>query len=283
MRGLNGKVALVTGAAGIRGMGKAIAVRLAKEGADVVVVDHPQAPQRFTAEARKAGWKGLDSTVEEIQAEGQQGLAVNADISSSSDVENLVILTLRKFGKIDILVNNAAIPGPVKTPVVNLEEEAWKTVLQINLTGPFLLSRAVAGSMVQRGEGGKIIMIASTAGKVGIAGMAAYSVSKAGLISLAQTLALELAQYKINVNTVCPGGVPTDINYVVIEKLAKEKGVSIEEARQLHIDSFGVNIPLGRPGRVDDIAGAVAFLASPDSDYITGQAINVCGGGLVAR
>jgi NAD(P)-dependent dehydrogenase (short-subunit alcohol dehydrogenase family) len=283
MHGLNGKVALVTGAAGIRGMGRAIAIRLAKEGADVVVVDHPQAPQRFSAEARQSGWKGLDSTVEEIQAAGRQGLAVNADISSSSDVEDLVNLSLRKFGKIDILVNNAAIPGPVKTPVVNLEEETWKNVLQINLTGPFLLSRAVARSMIQRGEGGKIIMIASTAGKTSIAGMAAYSASKAGLISLTQTLALELAQYKINVNAICPGGVPTDMNYVVIEKLARERGVSIEEARQLHIGSFGVSIPLGRVGRVEDMASAVAFLASPDSDYITGQALNVCGGALVAR
>jgi len=283
MHNLNGKVALVTGAAGIRGMGRAIAVRLAKEGADVVVVDHPQASQRFSAEAHQAGWKGLDSVVGEIQAAGRQGLAVNADISSSSDVENLVNLTLRKFGRIDILVNNAAIPGPGKTPVVDLEEETWKNVLNINLTGSFLLSRAVARSMIQRGEGGKIIMIASYAGKTGIAGMAAYSASKAGLISLTQTLALELGQYRINVNAICPGGVPTDMNYAVIEKLAREKGVSIEEARQLHIDSFGASIPLGRSGKVEDIAGAVAFLVSPDADYIDGQALNVCGGALVAR
>jgi len=283
MHDLNGKVALVTGAAGIRGMGRAIAVRLAREGADVVVVDHTEAPQRFTAEARQAGWKGLDSVVEEIQAAGQKGLAVNADISSSSDVESLVNLTLRKFGKIDILVNNAAIPGPVKTPVVDLDEEVWKRVLNINLTGPFLLSKAVARTMIRRGEGGKIIMMASYAGKTGIAGMAAYSASKAGIISLTQSLALELGQYKINVNAVCPGGVPTDMNYAVIEKLAKEKGVSIEQARQLHIDSFGQTIPMGRPGKVGDMAGAVAFLASSDSDYITGQALNVCGGALMAR
>jgi len=283
MHNLNGKVALVTGAAGIRGMGRAIAVRLAREGADVVVVDHTEAPQRFTAEARQASWKGLDSVVEEIQATGRQGLAVNADISSSSDVENLVNLTLLKFGKIDILVNNAAIPGPVKTPAVDLDEEAWKRVLNINLTGPFLLSRAVARTMIRRGEGGKIIMMASTAGKIGIAGMAAYSASKAGIISLTQSLALELGQYKINVNTICPGGVPTDMNYTVIEKLAKEKGVSIEQARQLHIDSFGATIPMGRSGKVEDIAGTVAFLASSDSDYITGQALNVCGGALMAR
>ena len=283
MYSLNGKVALVAGAAGIRGMGRAIAVRLAREGADIVVVDHPDAPRRFTAEARQAGWKGLDSVVEEIQAAGGKGLAINADISSNSDVENLVNLALRKFGKIDILVNSAAIPGPVKTPVVDLEEEVWKRVLDVNMTGAFLLCRAVARTMIKRGEGGKIILLASTAAKVGIAGMAAYSASKAGIISLTQTLAMELGQYKINVNAICPGGVPTDINYAVIEKLAKEKGVSIDEARQLHIDSFGATIPMGRPGKVEDMAGAVAFLASSDSDYITGQALNVCGGALVAR
>jgi NAD(P)-dependent dehydrogenase (short-subunit alcohol dehydrogenase family) len=167
--------------------------------------------------------------------------------------------------------------------VVDLDEEAWKKVLNINLTGPFLLSRAVARTMIQRGEGGKIIMMASTGAKIGVAGMAAYAASKAGIISLTQSLALELGQYKINVNTVCPGGVPTDMNYAVIEKLAKEKGVGIEQARQLHMDSFGASIPIGRPGNVEDMAGAVAFLASSDSDYITGQALNVCGGALMAR
>jgi NAD(P)-dependent dehydrogenase (short-subunit alcohol dehydrogenase family) len=283
MHNLNGKVALVTGAAGIRGIGRAIAVRLAREGADVAVVDHPDATLRFTAEARQAGWKGLDGVVEEIKAAGRQGLAVNADISSSSDVENLVNITSKKFGKIDILVNNAAIPGPMKTPVVDLDEEAWKRVININLTGSFLVSRAVARSMILRGEGGKIIMIASYAAKTGIAGMAAYAASKAGIISLTQSLALELGQYKINVNAICPGGVATDINYAIIEKLAKEKTVSIEQARQLHIDSFGASIPIGRHGKVEDIAGAVAFLASSDSDYITGQALNVCGGALMAR
>lgn len=280
MYDLNGKVALVTGAAGMRGFGRAIAIRLAREGADVVVADHPKANRRFVPEAIGVGWKGLDSVVDEIRSAGRRGLAINTDVTSAADIENVVDIALSEFKRIDILVNNAGIPGPV-TPVVGLEQKAWDTVLQVNLTGYFLVSKAVAKHMVQRGQGGKIVMISSKAGKAALVGIAAYSASKAGVISLTQTLALELARYKINVNAVCPGGVPTDINYPVIEKLAKERNVSIEAARELHAASFEANIPLCRLGKVEEIASAVAFLASGESDYITGQAISVDGGVLI--
>ncbi|MFA4836923.1 MAG: SDR family oxidoreductase [Dehalococcoidia bacterium] len=287
MNGLTGKVAVVTGAAGMRGMGRAIAVRLAKDGADVVVVDHPEAPKRFTPEAQHDGWKGLGNVVEEIEAAGRRGLAVNADISSSSDVQEIVSRTLQKFNRIDILVNNAAISGPMQTPAVDLEQKDWERVIQVNLTGTFLLSKAVARDMVRRGEGGKIIMISSVTAKSGFPGSVAYAASKAGVNSLTQTLALELAQYKINVNAICAGGYLTDILYPQIEKLARDKGVSIEEARELYYASLGAAIaspiPLGRRGRVEEIASAVAFLASDESDYITGQALNVDGGVCVVR
>ncbi len=286
MQSLTGKVALVSGAAGMKGIGRAIAVRLAKEGADVVVADRSDAFRDFTSEASKVGWKGLDSIVEEIQALGRgHALAVNADITSSTDVEQLISHTLTKLDRIDILVNNAGIMGPMGTFVVDLKESDWELVIRVNLTGSFLMSKAVARVMMERGEGGKIIMIASVAGKDAKAGQAAYSASKAGVISLTQTLARELAQYKINVNAICPGGILTDIAYPWMKKLTKEKGISMKESL-LHMASFGIKpeeISLGRLGSVEEIANAVYFLASPESDYVTGQALNVCGGALMAR
>ena len=286
MQSLSGKIALVTGAAGMKGIGRAIAVRLAIEGADVVVSDRSDAFRDFSPEASKAGWKGLDSVVEEIQALGRgRALAVNADITSSTDVEQMISHTLTEFGKIDILVNNAGILGPMGTFVVDLKEGDWEQVMRVNLTGTFLMSKAAARVMIQRGEGGKIIMIASAAGKDAKAGQTVYSASKAGLLSLTQTLARELAQYKINVNAICPGGVLTDVAYPWIKKVAKDKGISMKES-SLHIASFGIRpeeISLGRLGSVEEVANAVYFLASPGSDYVTGQALNVCGGALMAR
>jgi len=286
MQSLSGKVALVTGAAGMNGIGRAIAVRLANEGADVVVADRPGASRDFSPQATKAGWKGLDSVVEEIQALGVgRALAVNADITSNADVEQLINQALAECDKIDILVNNAGILGPMGTFVVDLKESDWETVIRVNLTGGFLMSKAVARVMIERGEGGKIVMIASASGKDAKAGMAAYSASKAGVISLTQTLARELAQYKINVNAICPGGVSTDVSYPSIKKLTEEKGISMKESL-LHITSFGIRLEeilLGRLASVEEIANAVYFLASPESDYITGQAINVCGGALMVR
>ncbi|MDD5703896.1 MAG: SDR family NAD(P)-dependent oxidoreductase [Dehalococcoidales bacterium] len=279
---LSGKVALVTGAAGMRGMGRAIALRLAKDGADVVVTDHPKVS--LTPESRQSGWKGVESVAEEINALGRQGLAVSADITSSSDVDEIVSQTLGKFGKIDILVNNAGIPGPPRTQTVNMDLKDWELVMRVNVNGPFMLSKLVAKGMIQRGKGGKILMTASESGKMGINGLSAYCASKAALISLTQTLALELAQYKINVNAICPGRFPTDIDYPVIERIAKERGMTVQQARDLMPKEFQpTDIPLGRWGEVQDIANAMAFLASPEADYITGQAINVCGGFLMVR
>ena len=284
MGDLTGKVALVTGAGGMRGMGRAIAVRLAKGGADVVVVDHPDVSRRFSPQMVKAGWKGLASVVEEIQGMGRQGLAVDADLSSSTEVEKVVNSALQRFSRIDILVNNAAISGPY-VHAVDLEEKDWERVLRVNLTGPFLISKAVAKSMIRRGEGGKIVMIASIVGKRSDTNVAAYAASKAGVLSLTQTLAAELAPHKILVNAVCPGAIWTDIGFEMTERLAKEKGISYEKAQELRYSTSPLEplIPLGKRGTSEDIAGAAAFLAGPESNYITGQALNVCGGWLMVR
>lgn len=283
MYDLRGKVALVTGAAGMRGMGRAIAVKLGAGGARVVVTDTSDALRSLTPEARAAGWRGLDSVVDELQAAGTDGFAVDCDITDSSAVNTMVAAAFERFGKIDILVNNAAISGPVDVHAANLDDAVWNKVLQINLSGPFFVSRAVARHMIEQREGGKIINIASWVAKTGVAGMAAYCAAKAGLLSLTQTMALELARHNVRVNAVCPGGFPTDLNYDRIARLAAEKGISIDDARQEHIASFGARVPFGRPGDVREIADVAAFLASDHSSYVTGQAINVDGGGLMAR
>ena len=197
MYDLRGKVALVTGAGGQRGMGHAIATRLAQEGADVILSDVAMDPYAQL----DSSWGGVAEGVREIEALGRRGLSVLADITDSAQVDDMVRQALAHFGRIDILVNNAgARHGRDLVPVVELEEDAWDHMQQVNVKGTFLCSKAVAREMIRRGEGGKIIIISSVAGKQGLALRAAYCASKFALIGFTQSLALELASYRINVN-----------------------------------------------------------------------------------
>jgi NAD(P)-dependent dehydrogenase (short-subunit alcohol dehydrogenase family) len=277
---LNGKVALVTGAAARRGMGHGVAVRLAAEGANVAIVDKYAVPRSLFSEDE--GWEGLKSVVTEVEAKGGKGLAVVADISNHQEVDAAVAKTLERFGKIDILVHCAAIRGPMTTPLVELSEKDWRTVLEVNLTGAFLISTAVAKSMIARGEGGKIVLISSLAGNRGVPRSGAYCASKWGVIGLVKTLALELAKDRINVNALNPGTFDThlrDENYV---PLAQAEGLSLNEFRERFDKQMIARVPLGRMGTPEDIANLVLFLVSDQSSYITGQAVDICGGwGLV--
>jgi NAD(P)-dependent dehydrogenase (short-subunit alcohol dehydrogenase family) len=280
MNSLNGKVALITGVAAKRGMGHGVALRLAGEGAHVVVVDKYAVPQ--TLFSGDEGWGGLNAVVAEVESLGSKGLAVVADISNSREVDAGVAKAIERFGKIDILVHCAAIRGPMTTPLVKLSEGEWKTVLDVNLNGAFFISTAVAKNMVARGEGGKIVLISSLAGSRGIPGSGAYCVSKWGVIGLVKTLALELATYKINVNALNPGTFGThlrDENYV---KLAQAEGITLSEFRERYDKQMTAKVPLGRMGTPEDIANLVLFLVSDQSSYITGQAVDICGGwGLI--
>jgi meso-butanediol dehydrogenase/(S,S)-butanediol dehydrogenase/diacetyl reductase len=280
---LSGKVALITGAASNRGVGRAAAVRLARDGADVVVVDLPFDRLHLSEDDRYEGWRGLDSVVEEIQDIGQQALSIDVDIANSRQVDEMVQKAVARFGQIDILVNNAAILGSLGVPIVQLDDDIWNRVLAVNLTGPFLCSRAVARVMIQRNKGGRIINISSFRGKEAGVGLGAYSSSKFGLIGLTQTLALELASHKITVNAICPGHLATDMASGGSRGEARRLGISIEEVTARRYAGLLPNVPLGRIGQPEDIANAVAFLASSQSDYITGQAINVNGGRLIAH
>jgi len=275
MYNLSGKVALVTGAGGERGIGRAIATRLAKEGADVIVNDIVANP------ANMAGWDGLPEVVREIEVLGRQSMSIIADVSDANQVHNMIRQVLERFGHIDILVNNAAAPaGRDRVPVVDLEEDAWDLVQNVNVKGTFLCCKTVARAMIDRGEGGKIINISSTSGKRGVARYAAYCASKFAVIGFTQSLALELAPHRINVNAICPGLVETE-RVDGMAAVLKTEGMSTEEYREKMIEQATLTTPLGRIGQTSDVAKVAASLASSESDYLTGLSINVSGGSLM--
>jgi len=273
---LEGKVAIVTGTAAKRGMGHAIALRLAKEGADVAVMDRFVAPRSLFP--GDEGWRGLDEEVEEINALGRKALAVTMDISRRQDVDRAVAQTLDKFGKIDILVHCAAIRGPVGTPLVDHTEKDWRDCLEVNVLGTFLISRAVSKHMIARGQGGKILIFASMAGTHGVKGSSAYCASKYATIGLVKSLALELAPYHINVNAINPGIIITNLRDTAFEKMAKEQGLTSEEVRQKDYKMMASVIPWGRMGTVEDIANLSYFLVSDQAEYLTAETIGVTGG-----
>ena len=278
MYDLNGKVAIVTGAGGRHGIGRAIATRLAREGADVVVTDVPQSLDAIRPEDRAEGWEGLPSVVREIEAAGRQGLGLFSDVSDSGQVAEMVNRVLERFGHIDILVNNAGSrPGRDRVPVVELEEDAFDEVMRVNVRGTYLCSQAVARHMVARNQGGKIIIISSGAGKRGIARYAVYCASKFALVGFTQALAQEMAPHRVNVNAICPGLVDTERVDFIAAALAPE-GQSAEEHRALMVRERSTRVPMGRIAQGDDIAKMAAFLASAESDYMTGLSISVSGG-----
>jgi len=274
MYGLEGKVALVTGAGGENGIGRSIATRLALEGADVVVNDLTINPY----EDRPGSWGGGTQVVNEVIAMGRKSMAITADVSNSNQVQAMVDQALEQFGRIDILINNAGSrPGGDRKPVVDVLEEDFDLVQRVNVKGTFLVSQAVARHMIKRGGGGKIISMSSRAGKTGTATYAAYCASKFAVIGFTQSLALELAEHHIMVNAICPGLVDTERVDYIAAAMAPE-GQSAIEYRADMVRDRAAAVPLGRLAIAADIAKTAAFLASSESDYLTGQSINVAGG-----
>jgi len=249
------KIAIVTGAS--KGIGRAIALRLAKEGANVVIADVDKDEGEKVAQM--------------IREMGRDCLAVKCDVSNVQEVEGMVEKTMQKLGRIDILVNNAGVSS--MAPMVELEEKDWDFNMDINAKGQFLCSRAVAKHMIKQ-RSGKIINNASLAAKRGARFLAHYSASKFAVLGLTYTMAIELAPYNITVNAVCPGIVETDM----IRREWKWEGDIREMTPDEVRDEVLGEILLGRLCQPEDVAGAVAFLASKDADYLTGQSINVNGG-----
>lgn len=276
MNNLKGKVALVTGAASKRGMGHAIALRLAREGADVTVADKFAAPQSMFP--GDEGWGGLDEIVKEIKALGTQGLAVTLDINVSKEIDAAIDKIMKKFGRIDILVHAAAIRGPVGVDVVDLAEKDIRAIIDIDLVGAFLICKAAARAMIAGGKGGKIVIFCSLAGTHGVAGSAAYAAAKWGTIGLTKSLALELAKYKINVNGINPGMIVTNLRDESFQKMAEAEGITWEEARKKDQGALANRIPWGRLGTPEEAADLAFFLCSKESDYVTGEVIALGGG-----
>lgn len=266
---LSGKVAFVTGAAGAGGIGRAIALRLAQAGVHVAVNDLRPA---------QAGRPGLPAAVAEIEALGSRGLAIYGDVADTVQVEQMFTQLLDHFGRLDILVNNAGAPaGADRVPVVELSEDAFDLVQRVNVRGTFLCSRAAARLMIAQAEGGRIINIASTAGKQGVARYAAYCASKFAIRGFTQSLALELAENKITVNAICPGLIASER----IDDMAaalRPADMSTSAYRQQMIEVALQTIPLGRMAETRDIANVAAFLSSEQASFITGKSISVDGG-----
>ena len=243
----DGKVAIVTGAA--RGIGKAIAEGLAKEGATVVVADLLEDLAKETAQ--------------EIKSRGGQAIPVKMDITNSKEVKAVVEQLLKQCGKIDVLVNNAG--WDKIEPFVQSTEDTWDKVIAINLKGPVIVTRAVLDDMIKRNSG-RIVSIASDAGRVGSSGEAVYSACKGGIIAFSKTLAREMVRYNIAVNCVAPGPTMTPL----VEHNMRENPKLVEALKGA--------IPMKRLAKPEEIAAAAIFLASDDASYITGQVLSVSGG-----
>jgi len=266
---LAGKVAIVTGAGRHRGIGRHIALALASNGADVVLTGSGRSPDSFPPDEREIGWRDVDSVAEEIRGLGRRALPLVIDITKPDECDGLVAETRREFGRIDILINNAAAGrGRDRVPIVDLEESEWRRVLDVNLNGTFLVTKAIGRALIEQGEGGRIVNIGSIAGRQGLPSFGAYAVTKAGIVLFTQVLAAELAPHGINVNCVCPGLTDT----YRMEDITRPGPIR---------DAVMATIPLRRPGAPEEVGELVAFLSGPDASYIHGQTINIDGGRLM--
>jgi meso-butanediol dehydrogenase/(S,S)-butanediol dehydrogenase/diacetyl reductase len=272
MRGLKGKVAICTGSGRRQGLGAAILHRLAAEGCAVVVSDLGT-PDRLLAAGDIGATDEMQAVASDLRATGARVLVAPCDVRNEASVQQLIQRTVAEFGRLDILVNNAGV-GYMMKPFDEATLEEWQLVMDVNLTGTFLCSKHAARQMRVAGNGGRIINIASQAAKSGFAHLAGYVSSKHGMIGFTRSIAIELGGDGITVNAVCPNHVTTGLGAKQNEYYARVQGLTLEEFHAARRK----RIPLGRPGLPEDTAAAVAFLASDDACYITGDALNVSGG-----
>ncbi|MCH7999413.1 MAG: SDR family oxidoreductase [Chloroflexi bacterium] len=272
---LEGKVAIVTGAGRMRGIGRAVALRLAQEGADVAVTAIGRPTEEFPQAEREAGWRGVESVAEEIEGLDRRALALDVDVTDAAQVRDMVKRTQAELGRIDVLVSNAGLAiVSGKRSLWEMDDEEWRREVDVNLNGVYLCCKAVAAVLVERGEGGKIVNVSSSAGRRAQPQYGGYTPAKFGVIGLTQMLAKELAPHRVNVNAVCPGSTDTDMMDGTFRRTGERMGIPFEMVKQ-GVKRF---IPLGRQADPAEIAAVVAYLASPQADYITGQAISVDGG-----
>jgi 3-oxoacyl-[acyl-carrier protein] reductase len=267
---LEGKVAIVTGAGRMRGIGRASAVVLARMGAHVVVTGTGRNPDTFPEDEKDAGWRDIQSTAEQVESYGVRALPLVSNIADQDDVQKMIDATVAEFGRVDIIVNNAAAPyGSDRVAVVDMDADVFKTVIDVKVLGTFYACRAAVKQMIEQGEGGRIINLSSTMGKSGRANTSAYNAANFAIDGFTQALAKEVGQHSITANSVCPGTTET----------SRLDPVGRGDVWQGRLQS----IPISRAGTDDEVGELIGFLCSPRAGYITGQSVNINGGSVTER
>jgi NAD(P)-dependent dehydrogenase (short-subunit alcohol dehydrogenase family) len=273
---LAGKVAVITGSGRAQGLGLAMAKRLGDEGCRIVISDLPAQPAssdpNFPANAISSS-EEMETIAAELRLNGVDVLCVPCDMRDEAQIKSLIARTVASFGQIDILINNAGI-GYLMKPILEMELAEFDAVMDVNLRAVWIASKAAAEAFVRQGRGGRIINIASQAAKSGFPFASAYCSSKHGLIGLTRVCAIEWGKYGVNVNAICPNHVTTGLGAWQNEYFANALGMTLDA----YLQAMKSRIPLGRPGLQSDTANAAAFLASEQSVYVTGEALNVSGG-----
>ena len=276
MSKLEGMVALVTGAGRKRGIGRAIALRLAEDGADVAVTAIARDPSQFPEHERAEGWAGAESVAEEIRAIGRRAIVIDLDVASDEQVAEAIKRTAAELGSLTGLVNNAGIASEAAAaPIADMDDALWYLTIDINLNGAYRMCKAGVQVMLAHGKPSAIVNISSLAGRFGFANYGGYCASKFGVIGLTQQLAAEVASRGIRVNCICPGSIDTDMLDGTMGRKAKVASMEFAEYKASYNQSI---IPIGRRGLPSEQAAVAAFLLGPDASYVVGQTINVCGG-----
>lgn len=265
---LDGKVALVTGAGRLRGIGRAAALALARLGADVAVSGTGRRPATFPDDEKAVGWRDIDSVAALIESEGRRALPLVFDVADQEQTQAAVERIVREWGRIDILINNAAVArGEDRTPVQELDPDLFQRVVDVKVRGTFLCTQAVIGHIYAQGEGGKIVNVASIAGKRGSPNTLAYNAANFAMVGMTQSMAREFGPHGVNVNCVCPGAVAT----------SRMDDVRPDDRPQRKHPGD----PVGRWGSDDEVGAFIAYLCTEAASWIHGQSINQDGGAIM--
>ncbi len=270
---LKGKVALITGAGRRKGLGEAMAIRLAAEGCKVIITDIAHAKGDEIPASAIGLQSEMDAVAADIRATGGECFALALDVLEEAQVKAIVDATIKRFGGLDILVNNAGI-GYLMKPITELSITEWDAVLGVNLRGAFLCTKYAADHMIKQGRGGRIVNIASQAAKSGFPFAAAYCASKHGLVGLTRVSAIEFGKHGITANAICPNHVTTGLGAWQNEYFSEALGLTMEQ----YMNAMKSRIPVGRPGLPNDTAAACAWLCSDQATYVNGESMNVSGG-----
>ena len=267
---LKGKVAIVTGAGRMRGIGRGAATVIARMGANGVVTGTGRDPATFPQDEKDVGWQDIHSTAEQIEAFGVSALPIVSNVADQDDVQKMVDATVVEFGRLDIIVNNAAAPyGNDRVSVMDMQAGIFKSIVDVKLMGTFYTCKAAATQMVKQGEGGRIVNLSSTMGKSGRPNTSAYNAANFAVDGFTQALAKEIGVHDITVNSVCPGLIETSR----LDPMGRTD----------RWDTRLAEIPLRRAGTDEEVGELIGFLCSQRAAYITGQAINVNGGVITER